>query len=230
MTFWCYAGAGLFMNFFPTTLLWVLCLGACVSPAPQTALSVASKASVELAAGDVVAASALLTDEARARGRKWPKLGESAALATELRRKATWSLNDNTEIRLVHGDGGWRIASGVLRFLDTSTPSNALHSFSRSILGGDYELMVRLLPAEDRKVWGPGQLMRKLVDEQVKQSWRSLAIVIERRDYALNCVQRVGECVVKTNTGETLLLRQEGKDWKVVDIQPYDKYIPKPSS
>ena len=118
--------SGEFMATLRTIALSSLLVGACATPPPQTASDVVRQVAEHVRGGDMVAASSHLTEQARARGLTWPTSVESEAVPTESRRLATWENQTGAAVRLSHGEQGWRIRTGVLRFLDSGAPEGAL--------------------------------------------------------------------------------------------------------
>tara|TARA_B100000674_G_C37686724_1_gene844023 strand:- start:11 stop:781 length:771 start_codon:yes stop_codon:yes gene_type:complete len=212
-----------------TIVLSTLLLVGCVTHPPRTAADVVSQVANHVRTGNVTAASMHLTQQAKARGLKWPSALAEAAQPVEIQRRATWRLKQVGLIGLSYGGSGWRINAGALNFLSSATPRNALKKFSRGILGSDYEMLVELLPKDERKRWSPGQLMRTMEEESVKTAWRALAASLAGGAYELICVDGKGECVVRLGGGRSLVMRKEAAHWKIVDILPFETYIPKPS-
>jgi hypothetical protein len=177
-------------------------------------------------AGDVRSANSMLTDEARLRGGEWGVRSIPGNKVVLTKRDASWEGSSDPELRLSYGTGGWRLVSGVLSFIDAKSPLAALKKLSACLLGADYEALLTLLPKGERTLWSPGALMHKLEESQVKPAWTQLAKLIERGEFRLVCVDGAGECVAKFSNTVDVSLRIEDGSWKVVDVEPFEKYIP----
>ena len=176
--------------------------------------------------GDVKSANSMLTDEARMRGGAWGSRTVSENRVTLQKREASWMGDGVPTLRLGYDASGWRFVSGVLGFVEARSPGAALKKLSACLLGADYEALLTLLPKGERKHWSPGALMRKTEESRVKPAWTELAKLIERGAFKLVCVDAAGECVAKMSNSVDVSLRIEDGSWKVVDVEPFEKYIP----
>jgi hypothetical protein len=117
------------------------------------------------------------------------------------------------EIYLVRDSGRWKIASNIVAFYDQSTPRAALRSFVRALERRRYDVVMRLIPSNEKEGVTP---------EKLEQTWSGKGrdelerIVNNLNNHLNDPIERVGKRATMTY-GEHLSVEfvLEGKNWKI---------------
>jgi hypothetical protein len=210
-------------------LIGGLWLGGCVTPAPLTPVEVVERALDTHRSEGEVSASVWLTSAAKRRGAGWVLEPAGAdAVPKELKRRVRWAGSGREALELVSGPDGWKIRSGALLFMRSDSPDRALRKLARGVLGGDFALVLTLLPDSERRHWTPGGLAQLLQKPALKPAWVRLARAIEQGLYLMECFDSEERCQALVAGVSRVMLVRSGATWKVVDVQPRAQYSAPP--
>lgn len=197
-------------------------LQACATAASTSPAEVTRQQIELLAAGDEVAAGALLAPEVRVRAPQWPARDAlpTPGSVVEVERSAVWPGG----VELVRTPGGWAIRRGVLSLFRVDSAEGALTALGRAIEAKDLALVQSLLPEDSRRALPPAALERSFSGRA--EAWRALgeAIAHQRVTWAVRDADRA-EAVVQVADGQRrVVLVREATGWKVFDVQPWSEY------
>lgn len=216
----------------PLALLLTLLLAqACASapPPPPTPEATVQAFARAINAGKLDEAYALMSGEYRARVslEQWEKrLTEQPQDALELSnalgavrapadQRAYVSYDDGEQLELRREGERWYLATNVADFYDQSTPRAALRAFVRAMERKRYDVVMRLIPAQDKE---------GITTERMEQAWsgperesveRMLSALREHLDDPIEIVGN--RATMPYGEHARVQLVREGDAWKVED-------------
>lgn len=136
---------------------------------------------------------------------------QEVEIAAELR------YGQGEQLRLVHQDEQWRIASNPIQFYSQATPREALRSFLRAYRLERWEIMLRFVPDRYRERMSVDELRKQFQGEQrteMESKMKTLETHIEEP-----IVEQGNEArMVYGELGaEASFIREDGA-WKILDI------------
>jgi hypothetical protein len=139
----------------------------------------------------------------------------AGGVAVELHAEARYG--DGEALPLVVEAGAWRIAADPLDFYPQGTPAEALRSFVRAVERKRYDIVVRFVPAQERKAVSIDQLRARWEGEKRAEIAEEIA---EVKAHLADPVEIAGE-EARLALGEkrqVRLVREEGS-WRVVALR-----------
>jgi hypothetical protein len=141
------------------------------------------------------------------------KMSDELAHITSAQELAIVSYSESGQVRLTRDGTHWRIASDMVNYYDQSTPRAALKSFVRALENGRYDVVMRLIPSNDKE---------GLTSDKLEEAWSGKdRDKIERllnnlRGKLDNPIEQTGKRATMPY-GEHLSVEFvfEGKNWKI---------------
>ncbi len=111
--------------------------------------------------------------------------------------------------------GRWSVEGCAIDFYDQSTPRSALRAFVRAMERRRYDVVLRLVPADDREGMSEERMREAFEGEAREEVERLVAALRESLDAPIEVVG--DRATMAYGEGATLQLVREGADWKVED-------------
>ncbi len=206
----------------------LLALASCATTEATTPAEIAEAQVSALRARDHVTAWRLLSEGGRARNLPMPEPGAlPTGHAREVERVARWATPEGPLV-LVRDGNGWRLRAGVLGLSRASTPAQALETLARAIDARDFDLMLSLLPMEERTRWTARELAAALESPAVASAWRALAARIRGEAPTLAWLDAGTRVRAAWGADVAVVLAREEDGWKILDVEPRRPYTGAP--
>lgn len=136
---------------------------------------------------------------------------QQVEIAAELR------YGQGEQLRLIHQDDQWRIASNPIQFYSQATPRDALRSFLRAYRLERWEIMLRFVPSRYRERMSVDELRQQFQGEQRTEIESKMKTLEAHLDEPI--VEKGNEArMVYGERGAEASFIQEDGAWKVLDI------------